>query len=356
VAINWHWAFGSESPTVLASGPGFSFSTLASFAAVTGDAEYTYTYTGSPTRYSMAVATTQTMTLPAVAIPSSMKGWACAALKRHNNASLQVNNTVYLVLGVLGAGTGRYVAVRPGSDYKSLRLYVDNVLKETTSPYDWDSWHYVALKYDMSTATWSGQLYVDGVAATASYTDPSSAEVSGALQLQGMGNSLASEPWLIGQIICYDDTADAGEVPLFCTRYEGNADGTNVGTWTPSVGVDDYAVLESPIDSSTYTQNAAPAALDRVQTLTNNGGSNIATALGTTPTTIPSVINHTYSGGQALTAKALVGDGVSETSGANTVIGGAGVYYAYALANTKPSGGAWVGTDAPELVYEIVST
>lgn len=352
MAINWHWAFGDEDGTILTSGPGFGFSSAV--GAFTGS-DNSYTYIGSPARYSLGLTSTGVVTFPAAAFPSTAKGWVAAPVKRISSADLAFSSTIYNILRINGAGTGRTIGVRPGGDSKSLRFYVDNVLKETTAPYDWDEWHYLSVQFDMSTATWSGQLFIDGLAATAAYTDASSAEVSGSIQMQGMGSPVTGD-WLIGQIICYDDTADAGELPRFCTRVEANVDGTNVGTWTPSVGVDDYAVLESPIDTSTYTQNAAPSASDRVQTLTNNGGANLATALGTTPTVVDSVLNHSFSGGQVLTAKALVGDGVAETSGANTPIGGAGTYYAYALANTKPSGGAWGSTDAPELVYEIVST
>ena len=160
----------------------------------------------------------------------------------------------------------------------------------------------------------------------------------------------------IGQIITYDDPTDSGEVPRFVTRVEPNADGTNVGIWTPSTGSDDYAVLASPIDASTYTENTSPSPGDRVEVLTNAGGDDLSDALGTTPSVIDSVAVHSMSSGQSINARAVVGDGTSETTGSTVAISAADPTYAVAVANTKPSGGNWGGSDQPTAVYDVVST
>jgi hypothetical protein len=52
----------------------------------------------------------------------------------------------------------------------------------------------------------------------------------------------------------------------------------------------------------------------------------------------------------------LVGDGTGETAGGNVVVDPVNTSYAVAIANTRPGiGGAWTGSDAPTLVYEVVS-
>ena len=62
----------------------------------------------------------------------------------------------------------------------------------------------------MSTGTWSGRVYVDGVAVTALHTDSQSAETTGGLFCGGTTNG---QHTYFAQIIAYDDTADAGQTP-----------------------------------------------------------------------------------------------------------------------------------------------
>jgi hypothetical protein len=350
MAISWHWAWGPETAPALIADYGFSFNFSGSDIAPTSAVGEVYTYAGSPTRYSMAFRSIRTYVLPAAAFPSTARGWVAVPFKD------SLTNTVTVgadILVVTGSNSGRAVYVDIGSDGKSLRLYVDDQFKESTLPFDWTDWHYVALQWDMSSDPWSGRLYVDGVAVTAAYTDARPAEVSGSISGASAAPSTSLE-WLIGQVIVHDNPADAGEVPRFVTRVEPNADGTNIGTWTPSAGPDDYAVLDTPLDVTSYTQNTAPVALNRVEVLTNNGGANLTSALGTLTSAIDSVMVHGYSQGQSVTARALVGDGtVSETAGPSEVLSVGTTSYTPAVANTKPSGGAWSGTDAPEFIFEV---
>jgi len=355
MAISWHWAFGPESAADLQLYYGFTFfSGLLGSVPLSGAAE-TYSYSGSPTRYSMARRNIGVLILPAASYPSTAKGWVSIPAKDLAAPSLTVS---VRLIDVYGSGSTRRIYVDVGADQKSLRLWVSNVFKESTTPFDWTDWKYVSLQWSMSTTTWSGRIFVDGVAETASYNETigTVAETSGAIQL-GSPTIATTSQWLLPQIICHDDNADAGEVPRFVTRVQPNADGTNIGTWTPSVGGTDFGVLATPLNTTTYTENTSPTALDRVEVLTNGGGSDLDTALGTTTSAIDSVIVHGYSTGQAVTARVKVGDGtVSETAGANGVISVGSTSYTYAVANLKPSGGSWAGTDSPDYIYEVVST
>ncbi len=108
--------------------------------------------------------------------------------------------------------------------------------------------------------------------------------------------------------------------------------------------------------SATYTQNSSPSALDRVEVLTNGGGSDLDTALGTTTSAVDSVLVHGYSTGQALTARVLVGDGTaSETPGGNQLVALAATTYNTAVANTTPPGGDRSRTDTPDFLHQVGS-
>jgi hypothetical protein len=320
--------------------------------APTSAAADVYSYAGSPTRYALSMRASRVLTLPAAAFPSTAKGWVAVPVKNEGGAALL--NTTNDIVVVKGGISGNRIAAQAGGDGKSLLLFVDSQFKESTVPYDWDDWKYVALQFDMSVSPWSGRIYVDGVAATSLQTDVRAAEVGGSIALEGVAQ--AGLQGLVGQVIVYDDTTDSGEVPRYVTRVEPNANGSNLGTWTPSVGVDDFAVLDTPLDKTTYTQNTVPAPTNRVEVLTTGGGSDLDTALGTTTTAIDSVMVHGYSTGQSTTVRTLVGDGTaSETAGASAVLTPGTITYTPVVANTKPSGGSWAGTDAPEFIFEVVS-
>jgi len=350
MAIHWHWAWGPETTTTLQADYGFAFSILTDMAPTSAVGEV-YTYAGSPTRYSMSARSGRTTTLPAAAFPATSQGWVAIPFKNAAAPTLASGPNIIEITGTL---TSRDIYVDVGGDLKSLRLYVSNVFKESTLPIDWTDWKYVALRWDMSTTTWSGRLYVDGVAATALYTDTTgtAAETGGAIRLESAAVSTGLD-WLNSQILCYDAIGDVGEVRRFVTRFEPGVDGTNIGVWTPSTGADDFAVLDTPLDVATYTENTVPSALDRVEVIP---ATDLDTALGTTTTVIDSVMVHGYSSGQAITARVLVGDGTaSETAGTTEAISVGTTSITEAVANTKPSGGAWVGTDTPEFIYEVVS-
>ena len=146
--------------------------------------------------------------------------------------------------------------------------------------------------FDVSASAWTASIYVNGVL-EASGSDTVAADVVTAIAFYAAHFGTISSlgyPNVFGQIIVYDDaTADLAAAinpDTFVTRVIPNADGTNVGTWTPSTGSDDYAVVDPPIDATTYTQEASPSVNDRVEVLTNAGGASLTTALGLTPSSI----------------------------------------------------------------------
>jgi len=229
-----------------------------------------------------------------------------------------------------------------------LDLYVDNVFKERTTLIDARQWHYYALKYDQSGATWSGQLYIDGVAVTASYTDASAASTAGFYFTYGF--SSGTRETSLAQFIVYDDLADAGEKVRWVTRGNPTSDVSEVGVWTPSTGVDNYAVVDDPLVLTDYTDEPTPNIADN-QVL---DCPDIATICGITPANIDGVVALVFAAGAGHTAHAAIGDGTSFVNGAVKTVPAAGSAGAlHASSALKPSGGAWAGTTVPRLKYEL---
>jgi hypothetical protein len=353
MAIHWHWAFGNETPANLAANAGFYFSTTNAFyTGPTSTVAQVYSYAGSPTRFALYLSDAQSLTFPAQSGAGVTSGWVAVPVQVSPAISLV---SAWNILSVSGASRTTFIRMSniAGSNC-NLSLYVDSVFKGTgTTVYSMLDYQYLSLKFDMSTATHSAELWVNGALEIGPFTDAAAPATSVSISMQA-GSGSPGNTWRIGQIIVYNDTADAGHVPRFVTRVEPNADGTNTGTWTPSTGSDDYAVVDSPLDVTTYTEDGAPTTGNRLELLTSGGSSNLAVALGVNPSNIDSVLHHNYSDGATVDVQAKVGDGTSETAGATVTIPASGTTYAYAIANTRPSGGAWTGSDAPSLVYEIV--
>ena len=357
MAICWSWAFGPESDAEM-----IDMGWEAWNAGVNKDssANRVYSYIGSPTRYSATrgaggVAQIRPPLEAYAAWVSVNAGCVSAPLKREG---LSIANGTQDVIRVVDPATNKWTSVKTLSGTGALSLYVDLIFKETSAPYDLSVWKYVSLKWDMSTATWKGQIFVDGVAATAEHTDLRSIASNPYVDFGSAGST--SNPWCIGQIILWDAYADPAEVPYFVTRVNPNADGTNVGTWTPSTGVDDYAVVAPPYADTTYTEETTPTASDQMEVLTNATAATLDTQLGVTAASVQAVTLHTNSVGQAITARAILRDGPTAASadaatGDTKAIDPTNSTYATVTATAKSGAGAWAGTDAPAFVYEVVT-
>lgn len=347
MALHWSWAFGNESATDLIA-MGWSINNTSN-VALTSSIDEVYTYTDSPTRYGWKTKIGQgTLTAPPQALSGLTNGWTALPIKSLDITSIRNNEYVFDVQDA--SAISNWVRVTSAG---ALSLYIAGQFKETTAAINWLSWHYVALKWDVggviSAGKWSAQLYVDGVAATALQQHNRAASTAGLLKIgPGIGRyNQFDSCW--SQVIVWGSHLDAGETPYFATRAEPTADGINVGTWTPSTGADDYSVVASPFSTSTYTQDASPSASppDRCEVVT----STLATALGVTPSSVIGATAHTFSEGQAVTARAIVGpSGGTETAGTTTAISASSTSYAFATSTA-----ALTGSSTLDIVYEVVS-
>ena len=348
MAVHWSWPWGQESSLELETNMGWDFQSTSSSNGQP-DSTTVYTYPGSPTRFSWAqddALFNNSFTLPTEAwVPA---GWLCVPF--YANGTLNSNTFIF---EVKGGSSGRTIAIRHASGGTG-QLYVDSNFKANFAGLTINNWHFLALQYDMTADPWSGRVYLNGVAATAQFTDAQNPETAGNYTFFAFTGGTRATYY--GGIIVYNSTSDSGETPLFVTRLAPNDDGTGaggtVGTWVPSSGPDDFAVTNTdPFSNSTFTQEASPSSLDQCVTEVTN----MTTQLGITPPSIAAITGHTYSSGSGIVVNAGVGSGSNYTAGDNAVPNAGDTTYAFGTAPVDPTGGgAWSSGTTVRFRYKVV--
>ena len=292
MAVHWSWAFGQETATQLQTDMDF---TVVASSNVTNT--ITYTYAGSPGRWSLGLSTYEHITLPPSAFTPT--GWITMA------AYLDATAVTTYVYPIRAFGGVNYIGCY-NVNSTTVQFYVNNVAKETFAPLTHHDWHYWALQYDVSGTTWSGQLFIDGVAKTAAHTQAGAvASTEGKYMLAGDG-AAGTHVNKVAQAIVYSALGDAGETPLFVTRLPPNAANVadTVGTWAAfGAGTTLLATNTDPLDTAKYAQEATPTSGDAISTEVNN----LIAQLGITPGLVLAATNHTYSSGVNVNVFASVG-------------------------------------------------
>ena len=342
MAVKWSWAFGQETGTQLNDDMGWQLtSNLANYVPST---TYTYTYAGSPARQSLRVQSGYDFVLPVSTFTPT--GWLTMAA--YNDAALWTQNT-YMLLAT--GGNSRFIGIYMASSASStFHLLVDNQFKEAFTV-ALNDWHYWALKFDMSTASWSGQVYLNGLPVTAAYTDAGIAQTVGTFKSEGFSSGATT---YFAQFTVYDDLLDAGETPLFVTRISPDSDSSEVGTWTPTGGpaTNHDATNSDPFNPATYTEETTPNSGDNVVT---SFTTDIAGQLGVSPSAVLGITTHAYASGTAISSFAATGAAGAFQNGSTFVPDLADTTYGYSTAPINPSTAvAWLGTDTVQTKFEIV--
>jgi hypothetical protein len=347
MAVKWSWAWGAETAATLETDAGWDFSSTAASNAIpraTGAGYPEFTYAGSPTRYVMNLKSNTTARSP-LNTGAAVQGWLASHF--YLNSASGFSN--YQILNVIASSNGRSIYVMSQS-VDSLKLYVDNAFKEQSAagvapPQTWNS---IALKYDMGGTTWSGQIYVAGVAVTSVQTDSGVAQTDCYFRIGGTRNDTLVNGTYWAGIVHYDDLADAGELSRYVTRANPTADiNSTFGAWSPAVN--QSVELVSPLDTATTVDNAAPTPTDFLTINVNN----LSTQLGISPN-IYGVSVHGYASGTGSSVQA----GVSSSSGVSFVDGSAVVTgsgsYCTASSGVDPNTGAvWLVGAVPYLRFKI---
>jgi hypothetical protein len=369
MALVWSWGFGNEGQTQLETA-GFVFTNGsngvgASLAASSTDV---YTYAGSPTRYSLTAdvdnageAPFYRIAMPGEAITKvGSSGIFTMAYRTANNTDWD-QTFVKRLMSIETAINSNAVFIETDPT-GTVSLYVDNAFKGTSGGRDTSDWGFYALVFDVSTTTFTGSIYVNGVlqvtgSDTTSSTSPGNI-VLAASQSTQTGVGVFGTVW--GQFILYDDPvadlADAVSPDNFVTRIVPNANSAGtIGAWTPTGAANNWQAVNPPIDTTTFSGIAVPAPLDRLEVETANA-TNLQTLLGINPSSIKGATVHNISVGTAATAKIGVQEGGSETLGAAFPVSPVtDTYAAETVLNNPSTGTAWVGADQPILVYEVDS-
>lgn len=332
MAMHWSWAFGNETEADLES-IGFDLSFFFEGVSAAWSAESSavdplnaYTYSGSPTRYSLGVDTDDssgssegTLVLPGAAYPgdgtaATAKGIVAFAYRATNTSVFQRGPRL---LDVQTTYSGNSCYIQTAASSGAISLYLDGAFKGTSTPVDVGNWNYIALVFDLTTTTFSGSLYVNGVLEASGTQGTFGAGGITLIRMKttqyGSGIGATS---LFGQFITYDDPvadlADAVSPDNFVTRIVPNANGAGtVGTWTPTGAANNWQAVNPPIDNTTYAGIAAPSPGDRLEVDTANG-TTLANLLGINPSSIKGATVHSVSLATAGTAKIGIGEGGSE--------------------------------------------
>ena len=344
MAIKWSWAWGSETALVLETSAGWDFSsTSASNVApsASGGADPEFVYPGSPTRYTLNFKNNTYARSPfSVGAP---QGWFAGNFFLNNASGFQD----YRFFSIVAESNNRAIYAQSASP-NTIKLYVDNSFKEqTTATFPAQTWHHIAIVYNMTTTTWSAQLFVNGTAVTANQTDSGVAQTSAHFDIRGCRNTTLVDGTFWAGLVHYDNTGDPGSTSRFVTRISPDQDVGQQGTWSPAVNQN--VELASPLNAATTVDNAGPSPNDQVTT----GVSNLSTQLGLSPN-IYAITTHGYSTGTGSSVEAGIGSstGITYTYGSSVVTGTA--TYCTVTSETNPNtAAAWVAAEVPWLRFEI---
>lgn len=331
------WAYGNETIAFMASDMGFAFS----FAGSMSISTTARTWAGGPTRYSLTSNTgARTVTYPAYMI--SGDSGVVVTTYRQDTASFAGN---YEILNVLAADTAR-IHVESNSGGQTYDLYAVGVLKGTSGAVVLTDWHTIALAYEVDVNPWSARLEIDGVVevATATQARPATTVASYGTEFNVDG--------YVDELRSFTNFSDSPPI-RFTTRAPATADGTDVGTWTPDTGVDDFARIAPPVAAASYTENAATSVGHYLETDINGAGGtdDISDTLGgMTPGVIDGVDLFIYATGTSSSLDARVSDdGITFVDGVDEVLSGT-TSVATVGTNVRPSdSNPYVGAD--QLTY-----
>ena len=221
------------------------------------------------------------------------------------------------------------------------------------------------MRYNLAGTVANAEVWVDGtlvLSATASWSGGTpDADGVGTYKFGGIGNatSISSLNAPLAQIIIYDTGSLSSGYPYeprFVTRVNPTVDvpGSGVGTFTPSTGTDNFAVLDSPFDSSIFTANTSSNVGDRV-VCEASGASGFYSQLGTIPTDIRGITLHGWASGSGQQGFVGISDNDSNYDAGTVITPDTNdPTYGYVTAPDQPSNGTVWGTGSLLYVkYEV---
>lgn len=338
MSLKWSWAFGPETTAELNTlGQWNTSNTTRSQTSVL----YVRSYLGSPGgRYSLNMkdgGSTYGAGLPTNETEGSPAGWLSGYVYTPS-AGFFDNSQLLIVKGNL---SGTDIRCEADSLTRQIKFYVNNgFIGQTVTTLNSSTWHHIAIRFDMSSNPWLGELWIDGVQEIVG----SSARAADT-GFTGYFGSLYStwtpfdDNTFWSDITFYDDWADPCPVDQFVTRIAADSDSSDNGTWAPGSGGGQFGALAPPIAVGPVVSEATPSSGEYVEIETNI----LSAKLGISPTNIYGVTSHSYAagtGGFSIFTDLAAAGGPSSVSGPASVIGSG--TYVTVTTPTAPGVGPWL--------------
>ena len=336
---HWSWMFSDESSTTL-NQLGWTFPAIGSVS----DA-YLYSYPGDAQRLAdkrRSISVYAGYVLNGIAGKAPNSG--SYSVPVYFGAAPNTNDYIY----VESAG-GTTISVK-GISATSVGLYIGGALKETVSGLTLQSsWNYITLKYDVTTNPWSARVYINGSGSNVTYTAANAADSIENFYMKG-GSSAYNTYY--GQVAFHSDWVDTEQI-RYVSRLNPTVDTSASGTWTPSTGTDNFAVVSGSFSSAQYTENSGSSIGNNV-ILKVSGAAGVTTQLGTSPSAIDGITAHCWVSGSGQVGFTAVSNNSTNWSNGTSITPSSVATYGYATAATQPSdSSAWTSGSDLYIKYEV---
>jgi len=340
--LKWSWMFSDEDDATMAL-LGWTKPALGGNRVTT----YLYSYPGDPMqaaglRTSAGAYIGYGWKGPAAVTPTS----GSISVPVYFSASPGTDDCVYIQKNA----TSTRISIKLTGP-SSLGLHINGVLKEEITGLSLQSaWTYFTIKYDMSTNPWSAQMFINASGSGTTYTEALAAATSADFYLEGAATATNT---FFGQVALYSDWANTEQM-RYVTRVNPTVDTSEVGTWTPSTGTDNFAVISGSFSTAQYCQNTASVSSDNIVCRVT-GALGLITQLGMSPPSIDGVTVHCWASGSGQNAVAGVSDNNSTWTTGSAITPSSSPTYGYVTVSSQPSDSAvWNATSSLYIKYEVV--
>ena len=304
MAYKWSWAFGPETISELEDNTGWDFDqTGGAFSLISDSIQHTWL--GDTTdKHSVALRSGYYLRSD----PGWFAGEGWVSLYFYVAGSSAWTNGAS-VIGLRGPNSGRTTYIKTtGAKGFDLRLGdTGTTFTGSITGLANNTWHHLGFKYDMTTEdTWTGQLYINGVADASGSTTTSvlDVETTGQLLLGGLFSSSPSTTnsmWF-SDIISYDDQSDPSPYGQFVSRIKVFNDVADSGSWSPASnsGVSPGAQatnLAGAVSTSPVVAEATPTTGEFVRVSSQDIGTN----LGLSSFSSYGFTSHNFASGSSIT-------------------------------------------------------
>lgn len=236
MAYKWSWAFGPETVADLENYTGWDFDQLGtSFSNTTNVIKHTWL--GDQTdKYSVGLRSGYYLRSD----PSWFAGEGWVSIYFYVAGSSTWTNDANILI-VNGPNSGRNTHIRStgGNGFTVQLGDLGTKFTGSISGLANNTWHHLGFKYDMTTEdTWTGQLYINGVADASGSTTNASLDVETNAQIR-LGGMYSTNPsttngiWY-SDILSYDSQADPSPYGQFVSRIKVFNDVAESGSWSPA--------------------------------------------------------------------------------------------------------------------------